>query len=500
MTVQIETGPVAPPLASSPDGAPLSLPLCVDMDGSLLRIDTLHEAALAAACAGPRALLRLLGALRDGKAAVKAAAAETWSFDPATLPYSAALLALIETERAAGRRIVLCTAAHRRIAERIAAHLGLFDEVIATEGGENLRGPRKAARLVERFGRGGFLYAGNDATDLAVWAESGGAVVVNAPGAVLSRARALAPVSAVLRDAAPGAGARAALRALRPHQWLKNALCLVPPLAAGDLGLAAWAGALTVMVAFCLTASAIYVVNDLSDLAADRAHPRKSRRPFASGALSAKTGMLMAPALLLGGLLLGWLAGALPILIAYAVLSVAYSLALKEQPLVDVFALAALYTIRLFGGGEASGHPVSLWLLSFSAFIFLSLALIKRVAELDRLQKAKERRASRRGYAVEDAPILQSFGSAATFASAVVLLLYIQSDTASRTYAAPAALWGAVPLLLFWQCRLWISTARGYMHDDPIVYASRDWVSWAVLACLGAVVALAWAGLPGWPA
>ncbi len=482
-------------------GAPqqaVALPLCVDMDGTLLRTDTLHEAGVAALQAGPAALLRLLRALGQGKAALKAAAAEVWAFDPATLPYSPAVLAFVEAERARGRRIVLCTAAHRTIAAPIAAHLGLFDEVIATDGQDNLRGDRKAAVLVERFGRGGFDYIGNDATDLPVWAAAAGTLAANAPSRVLRQAEALGRPVQELRD--PGTETlplRAVAKALRPHQWLKNALCLVPPIAAADFGLTAWAGALTALVAFSLMASGIYVVNDLCDLAADRAHPKKKRRPFASGALSLQVGAVMAPVLILGGAALGWAAGILPILLAYAVASIAYSLALKEQPLVDVFMLAGLYTIRLFAGGEASAHPVSLWLLSFSGFIFLSLALVKRVAELDRLVKANQRKVSRRGYTVEDAPILQAFGSAASFASSVVLLLYIQSEVAARTYASPAVLWGCVPLLLLWQCRLWISTTRGYMDDDPIVYAARDWVSWAIFACLAGVVGLAWLGVPG---
>lgn len=486
---------------TTPDGATrggVKLPLCVDMDGTLLRTDTLHEAAFAALQAGPAALLRLLRGLGAGKAALKAAAAALWRFDPATLPYSPAVLAHIEAERATGRRIILCTAAHRTIAEPIAAHLGLFDEVIATEGADNLRGARKAAVLVERFGQGGFAYIGNDATDLPVWAAAGEAVAANAPAGVVRQAEALGRPVLHLRDAgSEGLPLRAVAKAVRPHQWLKNALCLVPPIASADFGLAAWAGALTAMVAFSLMASGIYVVNDLCDLEADRAHPRKKRRPFASGALSLRTGAIMAPLLILGGATLGWVAGILPILLAYAVASIAYSLALKEQPLVDVFMLAGLYTIRLFGGGEASGHPVSLWLLSFSGFIFLSLALVKRVAELDRLAKANKRKVSRRGYTVEDASILRGFGSSASFASSVVLLLYIQSEVAARTYASPSVLWGCVPLLLLWQCRLWISTTRGYMDDDPIVYAARDWVSWAIFACLAGVVVLAWFGVPG---
>jgi len=200
--------------------------------------------------------------------------------------------------------------------------------------------------------------------------------------------------------------------------------------------------------------------------------------------LRISVGLTAVPLLALLGAGLAALSGAALAVTLYSAMSLAYTMRLKEQPLVDVFILAGLYTLRLFGGGEASGHMVSLWLLGFSSFVFLALALVKRVSELIRIQSANERRIARRGYEVQDIFILEAFGSAATFASAVVLSLYIQSNTAETIYRHPAMLWGLVPLFLFWQCRLWLSTARGYMHDDPIVYAARDWVSWIVFACV----------------
>ena len=469
-----------------------ALPLCVDMDGTLLRIDTLHEAAFAAVFADWRVALKIPGWLADGRPRLKQELARRWTFDAATLPYSHALLAYLSAERDAGRHIVLCTAAHRELAERVAEQSGLFDEVIASDTDRNLRGPAKAAALVEQFGRDGFVYAGNDATDQPVWDAAAGAVVVNAPASVRRTAQARHPDAVVLGDG--GSTLRAALRAMRPYQWVKNALCLVPPLAGGGFTDAhAWVGAIAVAAAFCLIASGIYLLNDISDLAADRAHPRKCRRPFASGALPIAVGLALCPLLWLGGAALGWACGALPALAIYLVSSLAYNMRLKEQPLADVFVLALLYTIRLFGGGQASGYPVSLWLLGFSSFLFLSLAMMKRVSELNRLQASGPgRRVLRRGYMAEDAAILQMFGSAATFASAIVLSLYVQSDTATRHYPHAAMLWGSIPLLLFWQCRLWLSTARGYMLDDPIVYAARDWVSWGVFAGLAAVAVTAW--------
>jgi len=473
-----------------------ALPLCVDLDGTLLRTDAFYESLVAVLARDPRLAARLPGWLGAGKARLKQELAERWSFDPALLPYNEPLIEYLGAERARGRRLVLCTATHRRIAERIAAHLGLFDEVIATEGEDNLRGPAKAEALVRRFGKGGFVYAGNDSTDEPVWEVAAAAVVVNAAPALRQRAEARYRVAAVF-DPPSGGRARAALKAMRPYQWVKNALCLVPLFGAGAVGdAAAWSGALLLMAGFCLIASAIYIVNDLSDLAADRAHPRKRRRPFASGALPIPVGLVLSPALLLVGGMLAAASGALPFVVLYALASLGYSMWLKEQPLVDVFMLAFLYTIRLFGGGVASGHEVSLWLLGFSSFLFLSLALVKRVSELGRLAAKAGQSLARRGYGAEDSAMLQMFGCAATFASAIVLSLYVQSDVAFRAYANPGALWGTIPLLLFWQCRLWLSTARGYMHDDPIVYAARDWVSWIVFGCLALVVIIAWTPSP----
>jgi 4-hydroxybenzoate polyprenyltransferase len=324
-----------------------------------------------------------------------------------------------------------------------------------------------------------------------VWEKAAAAILVNAPPSIQRSAKARYDVAGVIEDRGMGA-ARAMIKAIRPYQWVKNLLVFVPLLASGDIAnLSAWISSLLIFGGFCAVASAIYLLNDMSDLAADRMHPRNRRRPFASGALSIGAGLATAPVLILLGFFLGWESGALLALLLYAVLSISYNLKIKEMPLIDVFVLAALYTVRLFGGGEASGHPVSLWLLGFSSFLFLSLALVKRVSELHRLRLERREAAARRGYATADLEMLQMMGCAATFASAVVLSLYIQSDTAFESYARPSFLWGAIPLMLFWQCRLWLSTARGYMHDDPIVYAARDWVSWLVFACLGVVVLVA---------
>ncbi len=466
-----------------------ALPLCVDLDGTLLRIDSLFEATVSTVLADWRTLFRLPFWLSRGRAYLKHQIAERWSFNPAHLPYNEDLLALLRSEHARGRRIVLTTAADESIAQPIAGYLGVFDDVISSNGVDNLRGAAKAEALCARFGKGGFVYAGNDATDHPVWRDAAGAVVVAARPAVKRAALAQYPVSTVLDR--PGGGLRAVVKALRPYQWVKNLLVFVPLFGAGHLNDAtAWQNTVAIMAAFCAMASSIYLLNDMGDLAADRAHPRKRNRPFASGRLPVLTGLMLAPLLASIGVLLGIWSGALMSLLVYAGFSLAYTFRLKEMPLVDVFVLAGLYTIRMYGGSEASGYGLSLWLLGFSGFLFLSLALVKRVSELARLRSSSHKKTDRRGYLVEDLLTLQMFGISTTFASSVVLSLYVQSATASSLYRRPELLVGLIPLFMFWQCRLWLSTARGYMHDDPIVYAARDWVSWCVfLATAGLVIA-----------
>jgi 4-hydroxybenzoate polyprenyltransferase/phosphoserine phosphatase len=468
---------------AEPVTAPALPPLCVDMDGTLVRTDTLIE-TLCDLATTP-AILSLLPALVRGKAAFKDAVARSARLDPKLLPYNETLLAWLRAEKARGRTLVLATASNRRIADAVADHLGLFDEVIASDATTNLRGAAKAQALVDRFGERGFVYAGNEADDLAIWQRAASCVAVNAPAGVVARLRQVATVERLIddRDALlPGL-----LRAMRPHQWLKNVLVFVPILTAHALGQAsAWIGGILMFAAFCCTASSIYLINDLLDLKADRAHPLKRKRPFASGAVPLRAGAIAAAGLLTAGLLLAAIGHVAWVIMVYALLSVSYSIGLKQLPLVDVFILAALYTIRLFGGGEATGHRLSLWLLGFSSFLFLSLALLKRVEEFSTVASTGGSKAARRGYTAADLPALQLFGVAAAFASSIVLALFVQSEATALAYASPTLLWLVVPLMLFWQCRMWLSGTRGYMHHDPIIYAAHDRVSWAI----GGAVAL----------
>jgi 4-hydroxybenzoate polyprenyltransferase len=464
------------------------VPLCVDMDGTLVNTDTLIECFFAL-IKDWRALFSMVGWLMKGRAHFKQQLALRARLDPSLLPYNTGLISWLREQKALGRRLILATAADHVIADAVAKHLRLFDEVIASDGHNNLRGTAKAEAIDRYLDGEPYAYAGNDFSDLKVWRHAQSAVLVNAPKSVCRAAEAVTRIENHVDDRAPWT--RALLKALRPHQWIKNILVFVPIVTAGALlDLAAWTDALLMFAAFCCTASAIYVVNDLTDLAADRQHQRKRHRPFASGALPLYHGPIVVPGLLLAGGILAAAAGAFTVVVVYAISSILYSFKLKSLVLVDVFMLAALYTIRLFGGGEASGYPVSLWLLAFSSFLFLSLAIVKRVAELMALPEHKGKPAGR-GYRAGDLDILRLMGVAASFTSCLVLALYVQSDLAPGRHALDGLIWAIVPLILFWQCRIWLATARGKMHDDPIVFTAKDPVSWVVCGAGFAIVSLA---------
>lgn len=464
-------------------------PLVVDLDGTLVRTDTFTENIMALANDWG-ALAGMLGIVAGGRSRLKSHVASSARIDAALLPYSERFLAYLRAQKEEGRRLVLATAADSSVANAVADHLGLFDEVFASDGTRNLKGEAKARALVDRFGAKGFTYAGNSRADLPVWRAAQAAIIVNAPSGVADAARAIGPVEAEFDERE--LRLLGLLRAMRPHQWVKNFLVLVPIFTAQAYGeVASWINASLIFAAFCATASGIYIVNDLTDLAADRSHPRKRLRAFASGAVPPGLGLAWAVALIGIGAALAYSVHSLAVIAIYAAASLLYSAKLKEQPLVDVFCLAGFYTIRLFGGGAATGHSLSLWLFGFSSFLFLSLALVKRVEELSSIARSNGRNTVRRGYLASDAAILQIFGCAAAFASSVVLALFVQSEATAQQYQSPGLLWGIVPLMLFWQCRLWLSTARGYMHEDPIVYAAHDWVSWAVGAMLVLLLAVA---------
>jgi 4-hydroxybenzoate polyprenyltransferase/phosphoserine phosphatase len=466
-----------------------TLPLCVDLDGTLLATDLLWEALFVALKSRPVGLLRALVALPRGKAAFKLSLAREVTPDLEALPLNAALLERLRAERAAGRRLVLATASPRAWAEPLARPLDLFDEVIATDGAINLSGARKAEALVARFGERGFDYAGDARVDLPVWQRAHASWVVGAP-ALATAAASAAPVAATFAGASTGL--RAFLRALRPHQWLKNLLLFVPLFTAHALSdVAGLRAALLAFCAFSLGASATYLLNDLLDLGADRRHPRKRLRPLASGALPLAVGASAMPLLL--ALAFALAQSVNPHLVAalgaYVVVTVGYSLVFKRKPVVDALVLAGLYTLRLVAGGAATGYLPSSWLLAFAMFLFMSLAFAKRYAELLVMLAAERATAAGRGYHVDDLPLVQSLGVSSGYLAVLVLALYFDSPTAHALYQDPHVLWVLCPLLAWWVGRVWLLTHRGEMHDDPVVFALRDRHSYvAALIGVGAIL------------
>ena len=475
----------------------MNIPLVIDLDGTLIHTDMLHESTLRLVRDAPLQLLRLPFLLARGKAVLKRHIAQRSSFDPAALPYNQPLLEWLQSQRAAGRKLVLCTATDATIAQAIADHLGLFDEVIASDGSTNVAGAHKAQALRERFGQGGFDYAGNAAPDLPVWAQARKAIVVNGNAALVQKAQGIAEVEHIFPP--QSAGISTLRRMLRVHQWLKNLLLFVPLLAAHQLGNGpAWLALLLAFASYSLCASTVYIANDLLDLESDRLHPRKRLRPFASGQMPVWQGVVFAPLLLLASLLLATFVGGqfLPWLLAYFVLTCAYSWGLKRLVLVDCLTLALLYTLRIVAGAAAVGQALSFWLLAFSVFLFLSLAFVKRYAELEVQVLSGKQKIHGRGYHTTDAPIVQTMGIVSGYASVLVLALYLNSDAVLRLYRAPQLIWGAVPVMLFWVSWMWLQTQRGQMHDDPLVFAVKDRASLAAGVAFVAIIA---AGAVGWP-
>jgi len=467
-----------------------SVPLCVDLDGTLTPVDTLHESLLRLARQAPIAILALPFWLRTGKARMKREVAVRTTFDSALLPLNSELLAWLKTERETGRRVVLATAADSLVARQVADRVNLFDEVIASDGVRNVSGDAKRAALVERFGEKGFDYVGNERADECVWRSARKAVVVGT-NRQAARAGRIANLGRIF--AAPRSGPKVWLKAVRLHQWVKNTLIFLPAILAHRILVPdVFLHALGAFIAFGLCASSVYLLNDLFDLSADRLHPRKRNRPFAAGLLSARSGLFASGALFCAAALLavvvGWKFAA--VLAGYYLLTWAYSLRLKRAASVDVMTLAGLYTIRIVAGSAATSIPLSFWLLAFSVFIFLSLGFVKRYTELDEARQAGNMAATGRGYTAADLPLVMTLGVAAGYCTVVVMALYINSTESQLLYTHNKPLWLICPLLLYWISRVWLLTTRGLMHDDPVVFALRDRLSLVVLGLLGLVVLL----------
>ncbi len=460
--------------------------LAVDLDGTLVATDLFWESLFLLLRRNPLALFLLPFWLFGGKARLKSEIAARVEIDPADLPYRPEVLERLTAEKKAGRRLVLATGSHEKFAEAISDHLGLFDAVLATDGSRNLTSRRKRDVLVAEFGDGGFDYAGNSKADIAVFDAARAAIVV-APDRAALRWQSSHQAELIK---APELSLKTIVKMLRVHQWLKNTLIAVPMVLSHEyFNTGMLVACVLAFISFSAAASAIYIVNDFLDMPLDRKHATKKNRPFAAGTLSIPFGIASAIALLAISF-----AAAAPLdplfaaaLALYLVTTTAYSFSLKRMLLVDVLTLAGLYTIRILAGAAATGTDVSFWLLAFAIFFFLSLALVKRHVELADAEVEIGSRIAGRGYRPEDLSIIAQGGVSAAFAAALVLALYIDSDSVRELYTWPWLIWPLAPIVLYLTLRIWVLAGRRELHDDPVVFLVRDWRSQLVIA-LGAVL------------
>lgn len=467
-----------------------ALPLVVDLDGTLTKTDSLDETFLDALRTSPLSFWRLPIVLSSGPAAVKAWLAKMSPLAVETWPIRQDFLAFVEAEAAAGRKIVLATAADRSVAHAFAAHFSFIDQVVASDGISNLKGQAKAARLEELFPEG-YIYAGNSEADLAVWRQARGSVVVHAVESVVEHVGRLGEPQMVFARSGLSFGTVA--RGLRLHQWVKNLLIFLPLILGGKAGdLPTWSAAIIGFMALSLAASATYVLNDLWDLPNDRRHWSKRKRPIASGDLSIRSGIAFAILGLAAGFgLAGMLSGpTLTMLLGYVVVTLSYSIVWKRIPILDVFVLAALFTLRLGIGVALSGVALSPWLLVFSMFVFLSLSVAKRHTEVLRLAERGSQGSNGRGYTAVDAPLTLGIGIASALGAVLILVLYLIEDAfPTGFYTNPVFLWVMPPILFLFLSRVWLLSQRGQLHDDPVAFALRDRVS----LFLGILMALSFA-------
>ena len=466
-------------------------PLCVDLDGSLVRTDLLYEAVLLLLRSHFHLIFMLPIWLMRGKAHLKMQIAKRVAPDATLLPYRVYLVELLKTERARGRTLVLATASPYSYAKAVADHLRFFDRIEATNEEVNLAGKVKADRLTELYGEKGFDYVGNSKTDYAVWDKANEAIVVGDEHAALAYSK---------KDHARHVASklpqkprwRVWMKAIRVHQWLKNSLIFVPAILTSQaFSIYDVPALILAFLAFSLCASSVYLLNDLLDIEADRKHRSKHARPIPAGLVSPLHALLAAGLFIVAAFGLSMLLPAVfsGVLLIYLVVTTAYSFLLKRMLLIDTLTLAGLFAIRVIAGSAAIHAPISTWLLAFCMFFFLSLAFVKRYVELDHQAEVKGRKDTGRGYHSEDAETISQGGLASGFAAVVVLALFIDTPQISENYTYPELIWLVCPLVLYLILRIWTLARRQEMNDDPVVFLMTDWRSQFMIA-VGAVIML----------
>jgi len=483
--VQPQHAPSPRPLTESTAGDK-DVPLCVDLDGTLVNTDYFWEGAAQLLFRHPAQFARIVCGFWRGRAWVKRQLTQCTNLPPDSLPWNADILAWVSRQKAAGRKTILVTAADQSIADAVAAHLKLFDQAIGSDGVTNLKGRAKAALLVEKFGRAGFDYVGDSRADIAVWKAGRRAYLVR-PSPALN-------AWASKRDSAttltgPRGSLRPLFRALRPQHWVKNTLVFLPLFTAHVWNQAdAWWKLAGLFLALCFGASAVYLLNDLADIESDRRHKDKRRRPIASGELPIADAFLAIPLCLLLAVSFCLMAGgkALPLLLGYLAATTAYSFHLKRVPILDILLLSGFYVFRIVAGAVVAPVQLSPWLIAFAMFLFLSLAAAKRYVELTSLSDGSRANVSR-GYVREDYAMIAAVGVNCGCLAVLVLGLYVNSDTFRTLYSHATVFWLLCPLLLYWLIRVWLLAGRRELRDDPVVFAITDRVTW-IVAALGALV------------
>lgn len=471
-----------------------TLPLVVDLDGSLVSTDMIYETFVRAIFKKPWVIFLIPIWLGKGIAYLKHKLISQVHISYSVLPFRPDLLSYLKEQKQAGRELILCTGSHYLIAQGVNEHLKLFDKIYSTEDKINLTGRHKAKLLRETYGKGNFDYLGNEHKDLKVWEIANSAIIVSNDSGLAEKVRQLCKVERIFPT--KSVSLKTLLKAMRVHQWSKNLLLFVPAVAAHTIFEGpVLVNTLLAFVAFGLCASATYLINDLADLDSDRKHYKKRFRPLASGALPIKhsfalgAGLMGAAVLLAISISLNFLL----VLGLYVLITLGYSFIFKRLQTVDIIILASLYTLRLFAGGAAAGVIPSFWLLAFSMFVFLCLALIKRISEIQRTTKAAESpsKIDGRGYYESDLNILTNLASASGMVSIIVFAMYVNSPEVTEHYTTPEVLWLGCPIIGYWIIRVLVMAARGQIDEDPIQFAIKDRRSWAAGAILAAVVTAA---------
>ena len=462
-------------------------PLCVDLDHTLIRTDLLYECLVLLAKRNPFLFLLLPFWLLRGRSYLKRQLALRVQPEVHHLPFRRDLMNFLHQQKSEGRRLLLVSAADENLARAVQKHLGLFDDVIASNGVENVKGVNKARVLEQRFGRSGFDYVGDSKSDFAVWRSARRALVVTNSARFVRSIETMAQVEKVFPKSLSRFGRFA--KAFRIHQWSKNLLVFVPVITSHKIfDRAVLIGGLVAFLSFNLFCSGVYLINDLLDLESDRRHPTKCLRPIASGEVSIFSAILCAAALLAAGVGLGFLCGLnfLAVLAIYGIGNVAYSVWLKRIVMLDVVVLACFYSLRLLGGSAATGIVFSEWLLAFSVFFFFCLAMIKRYSELRESLARTDRTKAGRGYMPIDFETVGTFGAGSGLISVLVLVLYVMSPDVQMLYHRPALLLLLCPLFLYWITRIWVKARRGEVPEDPVVWALQDRTSYiaGILAAL----------------